>query len=195
MIAELIALVLRNAPVFLFIAALAMASATGGRGPAADRFLAWILLLPVGVSGLWAAVFHLFFPAIAAADIGWEVSPFQFEVGMADLAIGATACLSFWRSLDFKAAAVLVEFDLSSRRRGRPREANAGRGQLRSGQCGRSLLQRRRFARPHDRSPDHCATFAGGVANVLNAAQNTMTLRSAAPERDEATASLIASSR
>ena len=108
MIAELIALVLRNAPVFLFIAALAMASATGGRGPAADRFLAWILLLPVGVSGLWAAVFHLFFPAIAAADIGWEVSPFQFEVGMADLAIGATACLSFWRSLDFKAAAVLV---------------------------------------------------------------------------------------
>ena len=62
--------------------------------------------MPVGVSGLWAAVFHLFFPAIAAADIGWEVSPFQFEVGMADLAIGATACVSFWRNLDFKAAAV-----------------------------------------------------------------------------------------
>lgn len=28
----------------------------------------------------------------AAALIGWQVSPFQFEVGMADLAIGATAC-------------------------------------------------------------------------------------------------------
>ncbi len=108
MIAELIALVLRNAPVFLFIAALAMAAATARSGPAADRFLAWILLLPVGVSGLWAAVSHLFFPAVAAADIGWEVSPFQFEVGMADLAIGVTACLSFWRNLDFKAAAVLV---------------------------------------------------------------------------------------
>jgi hypothetical protein len=27
---------------------------------------------------------------------------------MADLAIGATACLSFWRNLDFKAAAVMV---------------------------------------------------------------------------------------
>jgi hypothetical protein len=36
------------------------------------------------------------------------VSPFQLEVGMADLAIGATACVSFWRSLDFKAAAVMV---------------------------------------------------------------------------------------
>ncbi len=27
---------------------------------------------------------------------------------MADLAMGATACVSFWRSLDFKAAAVMV---------------------------------------------------------------------------------------
>ena len=60
------------------------------------------------MTGLWAAVFHLFFPEIAAADIGWEPSPFQFEVGMADLAIGATACVSFWRSLEFKAAVVII---------------------------------------------------------------------------------------
>jgi hypothetical protein len=51
---------------------------------------------------------HLVFPEMAAADIGWEPSPFQFEVGMADLAMGATACVSFWRSLDFKAAVVMV---------------------------------------------------------------------------------------
>ena len=70
--------------------------------------LASALLLPLGVTGLWAAVFHLFFPQIAAADIGWETSRFRFEVGMADLAIGATACMSFWRALEFKAAAVMV---------------------------------------------------------------------------------------
>jgi hypothetical protein len=34
------------------------------------------------------------------------VSPFQFEVGMADFAIGVTACLAFWRELAFKTAAV-----------------------------------------------------------------------------------------
>ena len=106
--AELIAFVLRNLPVFLFVAALALAATFRNGAPAAERYLAWILLLPIGVTGLWAGVFHLFFPGIAAADIGWEVSPFQFEVGMADLAIGATACFSFWRSLDFKAAAVMV---------------------------------------------------------------------------------------
>jgi hypothetical protein len=40
--------------------------------------------------------------------IGWQVSPFQFEVGMADFAIGVTACISFWRDLEFKAAAVFA---------------------------------------------------------------------------------------
>ena len=106
--AETSAFVLRNLPVFLFVAALALALVrrTDASGP--ERLLGWILLLPIGVTGLWAAVFHLFFPQIAAADIGWEVSPFQFEVGLADFAIGATACVSFWRSLGFKAAAAVA---------------------------------------------------------------------------------------
>jgi Family of unknown function (DUF6790) len=108
MMAETIAFVLRNLPVFLFVAALALAAASRSDAPVADRLLAWILVLPIGVSGLWAAVFHLLFPDVAAAEIGWEPSPFQFEVGMADLAMGATACVSFWRSLDFKAAVVMV---------------------------------------------------------------------------------------
>jgi hypothetical protein len=108
MMAETIALVLRNLPVFLFVAALVIAGLSRSDAPIADRLLNWILLLPIGVSGLWAAVFHLFFPEIAAAEIGWEPSPFQFEVGMADLALGIAACISFWRSLDFKAAVVIV---------------------------------------------------------------------------------------
>jgi hypothetical protein len=85
-----------------------IAAARRGHGPAAERFLSWILLLPIGITGLWAGAFHIFFPATAAALIGWEVSPFQFEVGMADLAIGLTACIAFWRDLSFKAAAVSV---------------------------------------------------------------------------------------
>ncbi|HUB95050.1 MAG TPA: DUF6790 family protein [Stellaceae bacterium] len=106
MIAYAIGFALRNLPALLFVAALVIAAAARGRGSAAERFLAWILLLPIGITGLWAGSFHVFFPATAAALIGWDVSPFQFEVGMSDLAIGLTACLSFWRDLGFKAAAV-----------------------------------------------------------------------------------------
>jgi hypothetical protein len=108
MMAETIAFVLRNLPMFLFVAALVCAGLSRSGAPVADRLLGWILLLPIGVSGLWAALFHIFFPDVAAADIGWAPSPFQFEVGVADLAMGLTACVSFWGSLDFKAAVVMI---------------------------------------------------------------------------------------
>jgi hypothetical protein len=105
MIAQLIGLLIRNLPAVLFVLAVIIASARGN-GPVAERLLAWLLLLPIGITGLWAGISHVFFPAIAAAYIGWQVSPFQFEVGMADLAIGVTACMAFWRDLNFKTAAV-----------------------------------------------------------------------------------------
>lgn len=106
--AESIGFLIRNLPALLFVAAIGIAAARRGHGPAAERFLSWVLLLPIGVTGLWAGISHVFFPATAAAHIGWEVSPFQFEVGMADLAIGVTACTAFWRDLNFKAAAIMA---------------------------------------------------------------------------------------
>src|SRR5271154_808908 len=106
MVGEAIGFFLRNLPAFLFATALVFASLLRGSGGAAERLLAWILLLPIGVTGLWAGISHILFPAMAAAHIGWQVSPLQFEVGMADLAIGMTACIAFWRDLSFKAAAV-----------------------------------------------------------------------------------------
>lgn len=106
MIAETIGFLLRNLPAVLLVIALALAALRHGHGGAAERYLSWILLLPIGVTGLWAGIAHVFFPATAAAHIGWQVSPFQFEVGMADLAIGVTACIAFWQDLAFKAAAV-----------------------------------------------------------------------------------------
>src|SRR5271168_3067199 len=106
MIGETMAFLLRNLPAILFVLALIVVASTRGHASPAERLLAWTLLLPIGVTGLWAGVTHVFFPATAAAHIGWQTSPFQFEVGMADFAIGVTACLAFWRDLAFKAAAV-----------------------------------------------------------------------------------------
>jgi hypothetical protein len=106
MISYTIRFVLHNLPALLFAVAIVIAAGQRDNKVVAERFLSWILLLPIGITGLWAGAFHVFLPATAAALIGWEVSPFQFEVGMADLAIGVTACISFWRDLSFKAAAV-----------------------------------------------------------------------------------------
>lgn len=58
------------------------------RGTIADTLLRGIFLFPVGLMSLWAATGHIFFPQQAAAAIGWQTSPFQFEVGVANLGIG-----------------------------------------------------------------------------------------------------------
>jgi hypothetical protein len=105
-IGETIGFLLRNLPAVLLVIALIIPTVRRHQGRTAGRYLSWVLLLPIGITGLWAGIAHVFFPATAAAHIGWQVSPFQFEVGMADLAIGVTACIAFWRDLGFKAAAV-----------------------------------------------------------------------------------------
>ena len=64
----------------------------------AEILLLWILVVLVGVSGLIAAIFHLAFPEQAAALIGWEDSPFQREVGFADLEVNHALPLGFERA-------------------------------------------------------------------------------------------------
>jgi hypothetical protein len=107
MIGDAIRLVLTNSPTILFVAAFVCAwlVASSERFPA--RLLSWLLLLSVGVENVWFGFLHMAFPGISAATIGWKPSPFEFEIGAADFALGVIGVVSFWRSLDFKAAVVI----------------------------------------------------------------------------------------
>ena len=89
-------LLLMNLPALLFVAALVLAALRRTPESMAERMLGWILLLPIGVTGLWAGTSHVFFAATAAAHIGWQTSPFQFEVGVANLGIGVSAIAATW---------------------------------------------------------------------------------------------------
>jgi hypothetical protein len=104
--AEAIRFALTHIPIIMFIAAMAAASLTKRPLDFSARLLGWMLLLSVGVEETWAGFFHVAFPHIAASSIGWQVSPFQYEIGVVDIATGLTAIVSFWRSFDFKAATV-----------------------------------------------------------------------------------------
>jgi hypothetical protein len=68
----------------------------------------WIALLPLGITALYAALLHIFFPSIASQNIGWMTSPFQTEVGVANLAIGMLGILSFQASYGFRLATVVA---------------------------------------------------------------------------------------
>ena len=104
----MIRLALTNLPAIFFVAAFVLAYAViSCPGPVPARLLRWLLLLSVGFENVWFGFIHMFFPKIAAPSIGWEPSPFEFEIGAADFSLGVIAIVSFWRSLDFKAAVIL----------------------------------------------------------------------------------------
>lgn len=105
MIGEAIKFILGNLPAIVFIGAFVMAAVTKNPLYFPARLLQW-LLLSIGIAYTWAGFFHVLFPQTAASSIGWQVSPFQFEIGVADASIGIVALISFWRSLDFKGAVV-----------------------------------------------------------------------------------------
>jgi hypothetical protein len=105
MIRNTIQFVLSNLPAILFVAAFVSAAVTKSPTYFPARLLGW-LLLSVGIAYTWAGFFHIVFPHIAASSIGWDVSPFQFEIGVADAAIGIVAIVCFWRPLDFKGPVV-----------------------------------------------------------------------------------------
>ncbi|MGC4025115.1 MAG: hypothetical protein QM744_08120 [Mesorhizobium sp.] len=105
--AEFIKLILSHIPEILFVASIALAFLPRKNFSLNRRLLDWMLLLGIGVSYVWSGIFHVFFPNVAASSIGWANSPFQFEIGVADIAIGIAAIVSFWRGLEFKSAVVI----------------------------------------------------------------------------------------
>ena len=66
-------------------------------GRVIEVFLSYILLFNVGMMGLTAAYMHVFWGPETARQIGWQPgSPFQFEIGMANLSYGILGVIAFW---------------------------------------------------------------------------------------------------
>jgi len=103
-------------PLLAWLAAIVLAGLAvwrGGRpisvGAILEQLLRYVLLFPVGLVSLWAFLGHVFFPGSSAASIGWAPSPFQFEVGMANLGIGLAGVIGAFRgSPGFRAAVGVV---------------------------------------------------------------------------------------
>ena len=63
----------------------------------AETCLIYLFFFYVGVMGLLTAYAHVFRPLQTSASIGWTTSPYEYEVGMADLTMGVLGvlCLKF----------------------------------------------------------------------------------------------------
>jgi len=78
------------------------------KGSFAKTFLYSLVFFNIGLMGLLAFYAHIFMPDATAEKIGWATgSPFQFEIGIANLSYGVLGLLSVWFRGKFTLATVL----------------------------------------------------------------------------------------
>lgn len=74
----------------------------------AEVFLSYLLFFNMGIMGLLAAYAHVFMGPEIAKQIGWlPGSPFQYEIGMANLSYGVLGLLAYWRRGRFWEACII----------------------------------------------------------------------------------------
>src|SRR5277367_2028643 len=66
------------------------------RARIAGTYLLYLLFVYVGLMGGLTAYAHVFRPVQTSASIGWSPSPYEYEVGMADLTVGVLGILCVW---------------------------------------------------------------------------------------------------
>lgn len=99
---------------FLFLLTLIFASVQiamnreWGTAKMVERFLSFFLFFNLGCGSLLGAYGHLFMGPEIAEKIGWAPgSPFQFEIGIANLAFGVLGVLSYWIRGSFWTATII----------------------------------------------------------------------------------------
>ena len=87
--------------------ALALKPKPLAKGAVVEALFSNYLLFPIGLSYLLNFVFHVFFGEMAAKFIGWEDSPFQFEVGTASLGFALVGLLAWKGGYGLRTGAVV----------------------------------------------------------------------------------------
>ena len=80
----------------------------GHKATIARTFLFYLLFIYVGCMGLLTAYAHVFRPLQTSASIGWPTSPYEYEVGMADLTVGVLGVLCIWLRGNFWLATAIA---------------------------------------------------------------------------------------
>jgi hypothetical protein len=75
--------------------------------PAAETFFRWIVLLPLGLKGIYTFVMHAFFGAYIDNIVLWDNNAFQYEAAVANFAFGVLGMLAYRASYDFRLATVI----------------------------------------------------------------------------------------
>ena len=80
------------------------------RRPYNGAYIFWgeVLFYAAGIWFVYAGILHAYFQSLAAPDIGWQPSPFEYELGWMEIPVGFVALMSLWRGFEFRLASTLV---------------------------------------------------------------------------------------
>lgn len=79
-----------------------------GNTPFLETLLFYMLVIQIGVFGLFTGMGHLFNTEMVAKYIGWESNLFQKEVGYADLSLGVLGLMCIWFHGEFRLAVAIA---------------------------------------------------------------------------------------
>jgi hypothetical protein len=115
MAAQIVASILGNWFILLFVIAMWTTIAKlrrfrFERKPVNAAYVAWgeLLFYVVGIGFIYAGIFHAYFQQLAAPGIGWQPSPFEYELGWIEIPLGLVAAMSLWRGFEFRLAASIL---------------------------------------------------------------------------------------
>ncbi len=79
------------------------------RRPFSGSYIVWgeLLFYVYGLANVYGGFFHVYQGDAVAASIGWQNSPFQYELGWFEIGYGLTALMSLWRGYQFRLAMTL----------------------------------------------------------------------------------------
>ncbi|MCH9614114.1 MAG: hypothetical protein SP1CHLAM54_11260 [Chlamydiia bacterium] len=85
-------------PIILYLTAwvLAIISTYTGEGNFPYELVRYLLLLSVGVQGIWSFIGHFFYSKDTAKHVGWQSGPFQHEIAFCNLSYGVLGVLGYW---------------------------------------------------------------------------------------------------
>ena len=114
-IRDAISFILGNIQIPLFVIAVIVSVVKLRRASARHEVMStaytlWgeVLFYCFGLGMIYVWYFHAFQSAMVAPLIGWQPSPFEWELAWSELGMGVVAVLALWRGYEMRLAATLV---------------------------------------------------------------------------------------
>lgn len=115
MMSDVISFILANIQIPLLVVACCttagkMRRASGHHEIVTFAYVLWgeVVFYCVGLGFVYAWFFHAFLSAYTAPHIGWQPSPFEWELAWAELGCAVVAFIALWRGFEMRLAATLM---------------------------------------------------------------------------------------